>query len=98
VSIAEAPTISVLIIVKDEPEIVKTLEILKKQCKQFNAECIIVDASEHRLDSIRAKHPWVQWIDYQQPIITECAAHRGNTLQYFCKNDKKMFCSLCILN
>ena len=68
-SIAKAPTISVLIIVKDEPEIVKTLEILKKQCKQFNAECIIVDASEHRLDSIRAKHPWVQWIDYQQPIV-----------------------------
>jgi len=69
VSIAEAPTISVLIIVKDEPEIVKTLEILKKQCKQLNAECIVVDASEHRLDSIRAKHPWVQWIDYQQPIV-----------------------------
>jgi hypothetical protein len=40
----------------------------------------------------------LDFIDYQQPIITECAAHRGNTLQYFCKNDKKMFCSLCILN
>jgi glycosyltransferase involved in cell wall biosynthesis len=67
VSIVEAHIISVLIIVKDEPEIEKTLEILKNQCKEFSAECIVVDASEHRLDSIRAKHPWVHWIDYKQP-------------------------------
>ena len=67
-SIAEARTISVLVIVKDEPEIANTLKILESQCKYMNAECIVVDASEHRLDSIRARHPWVYWIDYQQPI------------------------------
>lgn len=66
-SIAEAPTISVLIVVKDEPEIERTLEILKVQCDEVKAECIVVDASEHRLDSISAKHPWVHWIDYKQP-------------------------------
>lgn len=66
--IAKAPTTSVLIIVKDEPEIEKTLEILKNQCKELNAECIVVDASENRLDLIRVKHPWVHWIDYQQPV------------------------------
>jgi len=68
VSIASAPRVSVLIIVKDEPEIEKSLESLEIQCKEIKAECIVVDASEHRLDSIRAKHPWVHWIDYQQPV------------------------------
>ena len=67
-SIAEVPTTSVLLIVKDEPEINKTLEILKKQCKALKAECIVVDASGHRLDSIKAKHPWIRWIDYEQPL------------------------------
>ena len=65
--IVKPPTISVLITVKDEPEIEKTLEILREQCGEIKAECIVVDASEHRLDPIRAKHPWVHWIDYQQP-------------------------------
>jgi glycosyltransferase involved in cell wall biosynthesis len=68
VSVAETPRISVLIIVKDEPEIEKTLELLYDQCKEVNAECVVVDASEHRLDSIRTKHPWVNWINYQQPL------------------------------
>lgn len=65
--IAEAPSISVLIIVKDEPSIEKSLESLEIQCKEMNAECIVVDASENRLDSIKAKFPWVCWIDYKQP-------------------------------
>ena len=66
-SIAKPLTISVLIIVKDEPEIEQTLEILKDQCIEMNAECIVVDASKRRLESIRVKHSWVQWIDYLQP-------------------------------
>ena len=67
-SIVNSLCVSVLIVVKDEPEIDKTLEILKNQCKEVNAECIVVDASEHRLDLIKAKHSWVKWIDYQQPV------------------------------
>ena len=67
-SIVNSLCISVLIVVKDEPEIDKTLEILKNQCKEVNAECIVVDASEHRLTRVRTKHSWVKWIDYQQPV------------------------------
>lgn len=74
--IAKPPSVSVLIIVKDEPQIDQTLEILKRQCEEVNAECIVVDASEHRLDLIRIKHQWVRWIDYQQP------AGRGVTIPH----------------
>jgi beta-1,4-mannosyltransferase len=68
VFIDEKPTVSVLIVVKDEPEIEKTLGILKDQCLEINAECIVVDASQHRLDSIRLKNPWTKWIDYEQSL------------------------------
>jgi glycosyltransferase involved in cell wall biosynthesis len=68
VFIDKKPTVSVLIVVKDEPGIEKTLRILKDQCLEINAECIVVDASQHRLDSIRFKNPWTKWIDYEQSI------------------------------
>jgi glycosyltransferase involved in cell wall biosynthesis len=55
-------------VVKDEPQIESTLRILKEQCLEINAECIVVDSSQYRLDSIRLKNPWTKWIDYEQPI------------------------------
>jgi beta-1,4-mannosyltransferase len=90
---AESPRISVLIIVKDEPEIEKTLELLHDQCKNANAECIVVDASEHRLDSIKVKYPWVNWIDYNQPaskIIT--IPHQRNIAVAAANSSILLFC------
>ena len=56
-----------MLIVKDEPEIEKTLSLLYPQCVENGAECIVVDASQGRLDYIRDKNPWVTWIAYNQP-------------------------------
>jgi len=93
VSIVESPVISVLIIVKDEPEILNTLEILKSQCIEMGAECIVVDASEHRLDSIRAKHPWVTWLDYQQPSGRKITiAHQRNVAVSAAQSSVLLFC------
>lgn len=59
--------ISVLIIVKDEPAIEKTLLALKPQVEGLQAECVVVDASEGRLNEIRDRNLWVNWIAYKQP-------------------------------
>ena len=92
-SIADAPIISVLVIVKDEPEIDKSLGILKVQCQDMNAECIVVDASEHRLESIRDKHPWVYWIDYQQPTGQKISiAHQRNIAVAAAQSPIMLFC------
>ena len=45
-----------------------TLELLRPQCESLGAECIVVDASEHRLESIHQAHPWVTWINYSGPF------------------------------
>ena len=92
-SIVEAPIISVLIIVKDEPEILNTLEILKSQCDEMGAECIVVDASEHRLDSIRARHSWVRWIYYQQPTNRKITIpHQRNIAVAAARSSILLFC------
>ena len=91
-STAESPRISVLIIVKDEPEIEKTLELLHDQCKEANAECVVVDASEHRLDSIRTKHPWVNWIDYTQANQKITISHQRNIAVAAAHSSILLFC------
>jgi hypothetical protein len=93
VSIDDSSIISVLIIVKDEPEIETTLELLHDQCRKANAECIVVDASEHRLRSIRAKHPWVQWIDYKQPESKKITIpHQRNVAVSAANSSVLLFC------
>ncbi|HEV3311186.1 MAG TPA: glycosyltransferase, partial [Chloroflexota bacterium] len=62
------PQISVVVLSKDEPELALTLDLLRPQCAALNAECIVVDASERRLESIRLAHPWVVWMDYSGPF------------------------------
>jgi glycosyltransferase involved in cell wall biosynthesis len=61
-------SISVVILNKDEPELDETLERLRPQCAELGAECLVVDASEGRLDWIRQKHTWAGWIDYRMPF------------------------------
>jgi glycosyltransferase involved in cell wall biosynthesis len=60
--------ISVVVLSKDELDLEYTLELLQPQCESLDAECIVVDASEHRLESIHQAHPWVTWINYSGPF------------------------------
>ena len=91
--IGDVPVVSVLVIVKDEPEIDKSLEILKIQCRDTNAECIVVDASENRLDAIRVKHSWASWIDYQQPASQKITiAHQRNVAVAAAQSSIMLFC------
>jgi len=64
----ENPRISVIIIVKDEVFIQDTLVALREQCEIENAECVVIDASEGRLDHVREQNSWVNWIDFQTPL------------------------------
>jgi glycosyltransferase involved in cell wall biosynthesis len=71
--------IAVMLIVKDEPAIEITLSILQSQCVDIGAECVVVDASQGRLDDIKQRNPWVKWIDYEQPSDrTFTIAHQRN--------------------
>ena len=62
--------IAVMLIVKDEPAIEITLSILQSQCVDIGAECVVVDASQGRLDDIKQRNPWVKWIDYEPVSYT----------------------------
>ena len=60
--------VSVVVLSKDEPELARTLELLRPQCDAVDAECLVVDASAGRLDHIRLTHDWVVWIDFTAPL------------------------------
>ena len=60
--------ISVIILSKDEPDLATSLELLQPQCETLGAQCIVVDASEGRLESIHTAHPWTTWIDFSGPF------------------------------
>jgi glycosyltransferase involved in cell wall biosynthesis len=62
---AEKISVEVIVLSKDEPELEKTLSLLKKECEKIGAGCMVVDASSNRLDWIKDKHPWVRWLEYQ---------------------------------
>lgn len=57
--------ISVIIIVKNDIRIKKTLEKLRSVSGMNNSEIIVVDASCGSLDKIRLKFPEVKWIDFK---------------------------------
>lgn len=60
--------ISVIVLSKDEPELATSLELLRPQCEVMGAQCIVVDASEGRLEFIHRDHPWTTWIDFSGPF------------------------------
>ena len=85
------PAISVLIASRDEPALANTLDSLREQCAELNAECIVVDLSEGRLEALAAAHPWVRWIDADpdanpRPIARQrnmaLAASRGDVVAF----------------
>jgi glycosyltransferase involved in cell wall biosynthesis len=63
--------ISVVLIVKDEPVIDKTIAQIYQQTNNKDAEIIVVDASEGRLSEIRQKHPYAVWLDFRSENPTK---------------------------
>ena len=63
-----SPTISVVLVVKDEESIAQSLTELRPQLEQFGAPCIVVDASQGRLQHIEREFDWVTWIEFDQPL------------------------------
>lgn len=67
----DAAKVSVIVISKDEPALAATLDALQAEIaalgSEWSAEVLVVDASEGRLDDVRATHPWARWVDFQRP-------------------------------
>lgn len=57
--------ISLIVVSKDEPALGDTLDAVAELREGLLHEVIVVDASAGRLDAVRARHPWVEWFDYQ---------------------------------
>jgi len=86
-------SLSVMIIVKDEPSIEQTLDRLRQQCEANNAECLVIDASEGRLDYIKDKHVWTRWVEYKQPIDRKFTIpHQRNYAVQTALTDILLFC------
>jgi GT2 family glycosyltransferase len=74
--------ISIVIISKDEPQLDRTLRLVREQLdasKNFG-EIVVVDASEGRLDTVRQSHEGaVRWIDFRRPAGVEISIpHQRN--------------------
>lgn len=59
-----APTVSVVLINKNEPGIADTLDALEAHEHAVDAEIVVIDASSHRFDAVKAAHPDVTWVDF----------------------------------
>jgi glycosyltransferase involved in cell wall biosynthesis len=72
-------TVSVVVLSKDEPQLARTLELLRPQCDLVAAECLVVDASAGRMEAVHGSHPWVEWIDFVGPLgIKVTIPHQRN--------------------
>ena len=61
------PSLSIIVVNKDDVRVADTLERLVEIEGESGAELIVVDASSRRLDDIRASYPTVEWLDYVHP-------------------------------
>ncbi|CAB4860717.1 unannotated protein [freshwater metagenome] len=61
-------SVAVVLLSKDEPSLAESLDLLRPQCESMAARCLVIDASEGRLDHIRVANPWVAWVDYVKPF------------------------------
>lgn len=73
-----APTVSVVLINKNEAGIADTLDALEAHEHSLDAEIVVVDASSHRFDSVKAAHPTVTWIDFAPVPGVVTIAHQRN--------------------
>jgi glycosyltransferase involved in cell wall biosynthesis len=84
--------ISVIVLSKNEPDLAVSLELLRPQCETLGAQCIVVDASEGRLEYIHEAHPWTTWVDFSGPFWRSstiphqrnagCRAATGNIIAF----------------
>lgn len=73
------PTVSVVIISRDEPALADTIEALARQTPRPPDEVVVVDASAGRLDWIRARHPRLRWVPFAPPSgAAVTIAHQRN--------------------
>src|ERR1700756_4180923 len=74
--------ISVIVICKDEPSLEQTLEVVWPAAMKVgqDAEVIVVDASEGRLDQIRDRYEGrVMWLAFKQsPGVRTTIPHQRN--------------------
>lgn len=74
--------ISVIVISKDEPSLEQTLEVVCSATSDLrqDAEVIVVDASDGRLDKIREQYEGrVTWLAYEQPLdVRTTIPHQRN--------------------
>ena len=86
-------SVAVVLLVKDEPSIQDSLALLQPQCEALGAKCIVIDASEKRLDDIRRANPWVEWIDYEKPFWRSSSIpHQRNVGVRTANTDIVAFC------
>ncbi|HEV3213439.1 MAG TPA: glycosyltransferase [Acidimicrobiales bacterium] len=65
------PSVSVVVLSKDEPQLAHTLDLLRPQCDAIDAECLVVDASMGRMEHVHRDHAWVEWIDFVGPMCVK---------------------------
>ena len=58
---------SVIVVNRDDTRVAKTLEALSSTQRDGTVEVIVVDASDGRLDHIRTRFHWVNWIEFDSP-------------------------------
>lgn len=86
-------SVAVVLLSKDEPNIAESLALLQPQCEALGARCIVIDASEKRLDDIRITNPWVEWIDYEKPFWRASSIpHQRNVGVRIADTDIVAFC------
>ena len=85
--------VSVVIISKDEPSLGDTLDVMRAQCDEIGAECVVVDASKGALADIKGAHPWVRWHNFTSPEGREITIpHQRNVGVRVAKGDVVAFC------
>jgi glycosyltransferase involved in cell wall biosynthesis len=87
------PKVTVVVISKDEPELGTALATLRPQCEAAQAECLVVDSSEGRLDMVRDANQWATWIRYDAPPHRRFTiAHQRNVGVRASQGDVVAFC------
>ena len=87
------PSVSVVVLSKDEPQLARTLELLRPQCDAIGAECLVVDASAGRMEAVHRAHRWVEWLDFVGPLgIKVTIPHQRNAGVRRSKGDIVAFC------
>ena len=66
----DSPETSIIVVNRDDPRVEDTLTALATLRAAHDVEVIVVDASEGRLDDVRERNRWVQWIDFERGVGT----------------------------